>query len=293
MEKSSKVVPVFLLLGVIACAVLRFFQYVSILDYETGFFTKNGETAGILIYVLMAVVAVVYTLLLIVGRKKGEAAYLVSSDGMGDHATQVLGAAEIVSAFVIAYGSFTTEGISAIRMICTGGIALILLICGFLLLKNIVPPTITGHLKILAAALVFPIIAEYYESDLIMIRRSDKLIVILAYVFIGAFFASAARAYSRIETPNSRLRELVTSGMTFIICSTHALPKLLAYAFGGTAVSGMASLDYVCTAGMLLSGVFIGTLFFTRKKKDIIPVVYDEEEEKKEKQEKKRKKNEE
>lgn len=286
MKTSSKIVPVFLLVGVIACAVLRFFQYVSILDFETGYFTENGGSAGILIYILMCIVAVVYVALLIVGKKKGEAAYLVSSDGMGSHATQILGGGDILAAFVIAWGLLTSGGVSGLRLVCAGGIGIILLVTGFLLLKNIVPPPITGHIKVLAAALLFPVIAEHYESDLIMIRRSDKLIVMISYVFIGAFFASVARMFSRIETPNSRLRELVTSGFTFILCATHTLPKLLAYAFGGTAAAGMAPLDTICAAGMIVSGAFIGTLFFTEKKKDIIPVVYDEDEDKKKKKKK-------
>lgn len=277
MKTSSKIIPFFLLIGVIACAVLRFFQYVSIMDYQTGFFTKNGEGAGILIYILMAVIAVIYTVLLIIGNKKGEAAYRVSTDGMGSHATQVLGAAEIVSAFLVAWGVITAGDAPVFRIISAGGIALILLITGFIQLRNIVPPTITGHLKILSAALIFPLIAELYENDLVMIRRSDKLIVILCYVFIGAFLASSARAFSRLETTNSRMRELITAGMAFILCSTHTLPKLIAYAFGGASAAGMSAIDTVAAAGMILSGTFIGVLFFTEKKKEIVPVVYDEE----------------
>jgi|GEM_PF-1546068 len=281
MNKSSKVVPIFMLIGLITAAVLRFFQYVSVMDFNTGFFIEGSELAGVLIYILMAVIAVVYIVLLILGKKKGEAAYTVSSDGMGSHATQMLGASELLGAGLIA--SDLLGQISTLRMFCEGGIAVILLVSGFLQLKNTVPPTITGHIKIAAAILLFPVLAEIYESDLIMVRRSDKLLVILSYIFICAFFASTARFYSRLETVNSRMRELITSGIVLIITAAHVLPKLLAFAFGGTATAGMSGIDMVAAAGALMSAAFIGTLFFTEKKKDIIPVVYDEDEDKKKK----------
>ncbi|MCR4780566.1 MAG: hypothetical protein K5876_05660 [Ruminiclostridium sp.] len=273
--KSKLIIPIFLLVGVLAACVLRFFQYMSLIDFNTGFFYDGAELAGILIYVLMGIVAVAAVILMFVGKTKGGSAYTVSPDGMGSHATQVLGISELLSAFIIVIRFF--EGCSTARMICSGGIALILLVSGFLQLKNTVPPTITGHIKIIAAALMFPIIAEYYESDLIMHQRSDKLIIMLSYIMIGAFFASSARFYSRLETPNSRMRELISSVPTFILCSVHVLPKLLAYAFGGTAVKGMPEPDLIVSAGMIISGAFIATLFFTKKTKEIIPVMYDEE----------------
>ncbi len=302
--KSRLILPIFLLVGVIAASVLRFFQYVSLIDFSTGFFFEGSEFAGILIYILMGIVAAVSVVLLIIGRKNGGTPYTVASDGMGSHATQVLGISELIAAILIfilfigkadlslsitfniglhfsnLVGVFSTQisaGLSVPGIISSGGIAVILFVSGLLQLKNIVPPAITGHIKIVAAALMFPIIAEYYENDLIMHQRSDKLIVMLAYIMLGAFFASVSRFYSRIETPNSRMRELITSVMTFIICSVHVLPKLLAYAFGGTAVKGMSEPDLIVSAGVLISGAFIATLFFTKKTKDIIPVLYEEE----------------
>ena len=273
--KSRLILPIFLLVGVIAASVLRFFQYVSLIDFSTGFFFEGSEFAGILIYILMGIVAAVSVVLLIIGKKNGGTPYTVASDGMGSHATQVLGLSEMLAAFVIALRFF--GDCTVLRAVCSGGIAVILLVSGLIQLRNIVPPAITGHIKIAAAALMFPIIAEYYENDLIMHQRSDKLIVMLAYIMLGAFFASVSRFYSRIETPNSRMRELITSVMTFIICSVHVLPKLLAYAFGGTAVKGMSEPDLIVSAGVLISGAFIATLFFTKKTKDIIPVLYEEE----------------
>ncbi len=283
MNKFNKIAPIFLLVGVLLAAGLRFFQYVSIMDYDTGFFTRNGETAGLLIYILMAIVAVVYVILLFADKKGGAAAFTVSTDGMGSHATQVIGIAELISAFIIVWGLISPSDITTLRMICSGGIALILLVSGFLMLKNTVPPTVTGHIKLAAAAVTYFLIAELYESDLILMRRSDKLIVMLSYLLTGAFFASSARAFSRLETVHSRMRELITSGLTFIICAVHTVPKILAYAFGGSAVTGMSGIDAVTAAGMLLSGAFIGTIYFTAKTKDIIPVVYEEEEKEKKK----------
>ena len=280
MNRSSKTVPIFLLVGVIAAAILRFFQYVSIIDYKTGFFVSGGEAAGALIYILLGILSAVLIVLLIIGKKRGEAAYTVASDGMGSHATQALGASELAAACL--FGLHAINSGTVLTTICAGAIAIFLVASGFIQLKNIVPPAITGHLKIVCAILLFPILAEFYESDLIMHRRSDKLIVIIGYIFIGAFFASISRFYSRLETPNSRMRELITSGMTFIITSAHTLPKMLAYAFGGTVVSGMSGIDLIITAAMLMSYTFICTLFFTTKSKDIIPVVYEDEEKKEE-----------
>ena len=283
MRKFSKTAPIFLLISVLLASGLRFFQYVSILDFDTGFFTKNSETAGLLIYIMMILAAVIYVILLLLDKKNGSAAFSVSSDGMGSHATQVLGLSEMAGAFIIAYGLLVRVSGYYTRYYFIGAIAVLLLITSFLLLKNTVPPTITGHLKLVCAALMFFSIAELYEADLILIRRSDRLILMLAYIFAGAFFASTARAYSRVEMRNSRLRELITAGFTFILCGVHLIPKLLAYAFGGSAVAGMEPIDPLVAAVAVISGAFIGTLYFTKKTKDIIPIEYVEEDQKKKK----------
>lgn len=302
-SKQGIIFPIFLLVGVIAASVLRYFQYMSLIDFSTGFFYDGAEFGGIFLYILMGVLAVAAVVLLIFGKKNNVSAHFVSSDGMGSHATQILGIFEMIGALLAAlrfYGSLMfamnrdngtdmSTGINALFgdqfersssvpvLICTAGITVILFVSSLMQFRNIVPPPIAGHIKIIAAGLMFPVIADYYSSDLIMHQRSDKLIVILSYIMIGAFLASTARFYSRLETPNSRMRELVTSAMTFILCTVHVLPKLLAYVFGGTVTERLSSIDLIVAAGMLMSGAFIGTLFFTERKKDIVPVIYEDD----------------
>ena len=122
-----------------------------------------------------------------------------------------------------------------------------------------------------------------FGSDLTIINHSDNLITLIAYVFATAFAASVSRFYSRSETKKSRTREIVTAGLAFITSCTHVIPKLLAYAFGGSVTAGMSNINCDAAATAVMSAAFLVIVFCTKKTKDIVPLADDDESPKKKK----------
>lgn len=268
--KSSKAVMIYLLIAVIIASVIRFFQYVTIMDFGTGFYKRGTEAMGALIYIILAVAAIGYIMLTIIRKKAGDAAFTLSSDGMGSHATQDLGVACMLSAVMMVIKAVSSTGldmiISCVAVVLLGAV-------GFLMMKNVVPPAATGHLLLVYAVYMFVVTATFFNSDLIILNHSDNLVLLITYVLFTLFLASLARFCSRLETKNSRIVQIILGGLTFISSGTHVIPKLLALLFGGDAVKGIEGVAPDAVAALFVSGAFISMIFLTTKKKDIVYLI--------------------
>ncbi|MBO6303427.1 MAG: hypothetical protein J6N15_13410 [Ruminiclostridium sp.] len=268
---SGKLMPVAALIAAIACGVVRFFQMMSLTELDTGFFIRGSEVGGAVIYIMLAVFAVVLCALAFIGNKRGADAFTLSSDGMGSNATRVLGIAEIFGAFLI--GLHVTDIDAApMTMIFSGAAALALFVSGGMLMARVIPPRMTGHLKLAAAVYMFIHTAGYFNSDLVVLHHAEHLIVLIADVCAVVFLLGYARFCARLETTRSRLGEVIFAIITFLPSATHLISELLAKAFGGKAVSEFASLDYDACAAAVISGAFLAVLFFTEKNKEIVPI---------------------
>ena len=274
-QTTTKIMLMYLIAAAGVLSAVRFFQYMSLVEFSTGYFFEGAETGGLLIYILMAVFAAAFAAAAVIAKKKENTAFSVSSDGMGNNATRVLGFSEVIGGGLILIPvleeSFTVQSIGMIVA------AAAFIVSGFTLLGHIVPPVYTGHLKILCAVYMLLRTMNMFGSDLTIINHSDNLITLIAYVFATAFAASVARFYSRSETKNSRTREIVTAGLAFITASVHVIPKLLAYAFGGSVTAGMGGINCDIAATAVMTAAFLVIVFCTKKTKDIIPLAEEED----------------
>lgn len=284
-QKSGKLLLLYSALAIVIVSVVRFFQYVSIIDYSTGFFLREAQLAGNLLYILLAVFGAGFIALTIIGRKKNWTALTVSSDGMSEKATLFIGAAFIITAAAkIIHTMNLTDGgsfkliSSYVFSVCVGAI-------GLILLKNTVPPMVTGFISLFPAVYYFTLAIEVFSDDLIIKNRSDNLILMLGFVCGTLFFTSAARFFARLETKNSRTREIILGGFTFVLTAVHVLSKLIAYAFGGDAVFGMPSISIDAVLLMLITGTFLFVICFTAQSKEIDYLVTEKKKEKAEKEE--------
>ena len=271
----------YMLIAAAALTAVRFFQYMSLMDFATGYYIDGAELGGALIYILLGVFAVGFAVLSAVSKKKGNTAFSVSSDGMGGNATRVLGFSEVIAAGLVLVPVFEQSfGVQSVGMIVAGAA---LIISGFTLIGRIVPPIYIGHLHFLCAVYMLISSLEWFNTDLTVLVHSDNLIVLIAYVLNTAMLASIARFYLRFETKASRTREIITAGIAFVASSAHIFPKLAALAFGGSATAGMSPINYDICAGLVLSLAFIITVFCTKKNKDIVYLEDEDAESKKKK----------
>lgn len=273
-KKSNKLIVIFAAVAAVACGILRFFQITTLTDLDTGWFLKGSEFGGIMIYIALALSAAIFIALAILGKKKGDAAYYLSSDGMGSNATRFLGIAEFVSGLLIASEVLGDNNPFQIAAIVISALSLI--VSGFMLLGHIVPPAITGHLKLVTAIGFFLRTTNFFGSDLTVLTHAENLIVLLSYVCATYFLISSARFYSRLETRKSRLREVIAAGAAFIPSMTHTVSFLAATFFGSEGAKRFVSLNMDIAATAIISGMFLFVLFFTEKKKTLIPLADEE-----------------
>ncbi len=273
-QKKGFTVLIFSAALLIAAAVIRFFQYVSVIDFSTGFYIHGNEAAVSLLRAMLCIGVAGLLVLCIVGQKKKWTAFTIASDGLGDKTTLVLGAAYFAAAAIEAWALLTDEH-STKMSVAVAAAGIVFVVTGFLLVKNKIPPRASGLIQIIPSLCMFAGALNRFNSDLVIGNRSDGRIALLAYIFGAVFFASAARCFARIETSWSRPKEIFFAGLTLLFSGTHLLPKLLAYLFGGNRVLGMEPIDKTVVCLFILSAVFLCTLFFTEQRKSIEYIVED------------------
>ena len=267
---SGKIILIAALLSAVVCSAVRFFQIVSLTEYDTGFFYTGSEVGGLLIYILLAVCAVLLILLAFAGKKNGDDAFTLSSAGMGDNATRWLGISEIIGALLMALKLMGENETAVTVTIVVSSAALI--VSGAGLLGRVVPPKFTGHLKLIVAVCMFFRLANFFNGDLLVRNHAENLIILLTFILASAFYASLGRFYARIETKNTRIGEISLGLLTFLGSATHVFSDLLAMAFGGAEAAAFVKIDTDVAAAAVISAVYLAVIFFTEKKKDLVPI---------------------
>lgn len=257
--------------AIIIAAVIRFFQYVSIIDFNTGFFIYGSEKAGTLIYIVLLTLGIGFALLTVFGVKKKWTATTVSSDGMGSKATIICGASFLIASVLKLIYSLSldinTDGF--FKILSSYAFALAFAALGLMLLKSRVPSFVTGVIVLISALYFFASAVSLFTEDLVIKNRSDNLILLFIYILGTLFFAASARFYSRVETKLSRPREIITGGFAFILSGTYVISKLIALAFGGASVNGMDGINTDAATIMLVSGAFLITICTTKQTSEI------------------------
>lgn len=264
-KKKGISIFVFAAAAVLAASVIRFFLYVSAIDFTTGFYTAEGSAAAGFFSALLLIFVILLFALCLVGDRRRWTAFTVSSDGFGTQVTLVLGILYLAAAAVTVFGIVRAESVSPLSVIDLIGYAA----TGLLLVKNTAAPPITGGIHVALSLCLFFRALTLFNGDLVIRNHSDPMLRLLAYVFGALFFASSARCYARLEMKHSRFRELFLAGLTFLFSGAYTLGKLLAMLFGGNRVLGMEALEPAAAVLFLLSGGFLAALCFTSRHKEI------------------------
>lgn len=267
--KTGMLFLIYSLAAIIISSVIRFFQYVSIIDFSTGFYISGSETAGALIYIVLAVFGAGFAALTAVGCKKRWTAVTVSSDGMGNKSTLITGTGYLLAAVVQFISAINLDNAGLFKIVGSYALAISLAALGLCLMKSTVPPAVTGFINLLPSLYFFVTATELFTTDLTVKNRSDSLILLLTLVIGTIFFAALARFFSRLETKYSRIRELITGGFAFMLSGTHVLSKLIAYIFGSGTVAGMDSISSDALMLMIISGAFLITVCTAKQTKEI------------------------
>lgn len=262
--KKGQPILITTLLGAVVCAVIRFFQYITILDFSTGFFTNGSELAGGAVYIAFAVFGAAAVFFVLFGVKRGWTATTASSDGLGAKSSLIQGVCWLAAAVILCLGIFGESGFNIIYYALS---AAVLAIIGLLLLKNTVPPQAAGTLNVIPAVLLFIKLVILFRDDMVIKNHSENLILLISYICGVLFLAASARFFARIEGKRTRARELISGVLTALFTLTHILAKLLGMLFGGALTEGMSGVDPTAAALAVVSlGWLITVCCFKQEK---------------------------
>lgn len=267
MKISGKAILIYLAVAAVASSVLRFFQYVSLFDFSTGFFIRGVEVLGLLIYIALLCFSVVFVALAVLGKKAGQPAFSASSDGMGEKATIPLGIAYLLGAVLGLFTIFDAE--TPFLAILSAVSTVVFAATGLVLLNNKIPPALIGHVQWLGAIAWFLKTSFFFGDDLIILNHSENLLLLFVYIMMTLYIASSARFLGRVETKASRMREIITAGLTFLASGVSFLGKGMAVLFGGEAVKGITPLNFDGAVALVISLGFLITVFTAEKNKEI------------------------
>lgn len=265
MKKTGLAALIFLGGSVIAASVIRFFQYVSLIDFGTGFYFSGAEGPGMLIYIALAAFAAVFIALAFIGKKSGAPAYSLSSDGMGDKATIPLGISYLLAAVLGVFPISEGSDMLVFSIISCAAFA----VTGLILLNKKIPPKYIGYIQLIAAIGWFFKTSSFFGKDLIIINHSENLITLMGYIMAVLYITASARFFSRLETKHSRMREIISAGLTLLISGTAFISKGMAILLGGEAVKGIGSLNADMASAFIISLGFLFTVFTAEKNKEI------------------------
>lgn len=240
--------------AVLTGAVIRFLQYLNVIDFNTGFFLPGHEAEGLLIYTVLGIIGAGFIALTVIGKKKGWTATTVSSDGMSGGSTMISGVAYIIGAVISVWSALSSDAEGA-ALICAWLFALSLGIIGFCLIKNSVPPSFTGFINLFPALFFFMQATKLFTTDLTVKNRSDSLLLLFIYVLATLYFSSMARFFARLETRLSRIRELIIGGFSFILSAVYILSKIMYIISGNSDIIMHISPEAITL--MIISGGFL------------------------------------
>ena len=223
--------------------VLRVVQLSAAIDFETGFFYDSSSFVSIMLYVLLAVLAVGFIGTIILDKKKGVPAFTKKATDLSSQQTLFFGISVLLGALLTAFEVITgMKETDVLTFIGQLAVAITYLVIAFLILSSKQVKKTSGYLMAILAISYMLRAAGVFMSETVVTRLSDELLLLLTYVLAVFFFFCCGRFLSDNETKFTRAGLLFFSGALVVIASTVTIAKMIAFVTAPSAVSaGMES----------------------------------------------------
>lgn len=235
--KNSRLAFVFAGCAAVVAVILRFFQYASVIDFETGFFTEGSGIAGNIIYILFALAFVLGIVGAAADCRRKSTAFTKSADMLSSSSTLLVGAAYVIGGIFFAVSAYTALPQLGFQLISMATLALALLVIGFLLLSSKKIPPVAGYLQLVPTITLTCHAAVYFTSDLVIKRMSDQLVGMLADIVMVLLCLAFGRYLTGNEARLTRGKLIVYAVVEIVLSASITLGKLLFMLFGGDTAS--------------------------------------------------------
>lgn len=259
--KNSKLALIFAVVTTLAAIVIRFFQYVSVIDYSTGFFTEGSGIAGYCVYLVFALTLALGITAAVIDKKRGSAAFEKSAATLSPSGTLLVGAAYIIGGIFFAFSAYNALSEGGFQLISMIILALSTFVIGFLLLSRKKIPAATGYLQLVPTIVLTCHAAVYFTSDLVIKRMSDELISMLADIIMVFLCLCFGRFLSNNEAKLTRRKTVAYAVTELALASSLTLGKLAAMLLGGDAAANMPALDCEYFGLLIISAAILAVLY--------------------------------
>lgn len=237
MSKKKTALYVFVA-AAITSVILRIFQLLTAVDFVTGFFHDDSQTTGLLIYVLIAAAIALLLITSIYGKHHNEAAFIKINSQISKRQCSIIGVLLMLTGGTGLYEVFSLFGSgNALAIIGTTLVAASYIFIGFSLCGNGKIKKITGYVMLIHSVYYTISAANLFMNDLIIIRMSEHLILLLSYIAAALFFLAAGRFFSSNDSKTSRIR-LTTFGLSAALLQLiSTVPRYFVLLFGPAEIS--------------------------------------------------------
>lgn len=219
--KTLKENPSVTFWGIVAAAVVvlvvRILQVIFAVDPNNGFFRSDSSFMAYLLYVLLILMAVGLVFLTIRDKKKSRQPFTVQAEEFLPKQTAVLGVLFLVGAiccFVQLVLDFKKPDLNFIGNVL---VFLTYLAIAFLLLGNKRVKAANGYIALILAISYTLKAGALFMTDTVIIRISDELLTLLAYIFAVMFFVSTGRFFAKSESRSSRYKLIFFAAGTALL----------------------------------------------------------------------------
>ena len=277
MEKKTKILPAAAGVVAVIALILRVFHIRVVVDYkEMGFFDANaGFLAAGGLYLLLFIGAAVFIAGAILDKKSGSEAFTRTAPSLTPKQTAILGISFLVGACLRLYQlifGFNGFGLSFV------GEALIFVLftaIGFLILGSRRLKPVVGYLHIVICVSCTLNAASLFMQDTIIIRVSDELLLLLAYVGSVLFFLALGRFIAGTESRLTRYKLLIIGSLTSALSLCASLAGYIALAIDSEYVGPHMAMHPLSETGTAVIALAVIMIIYSR---DSLPVEEEPEE---------------
>ncbi len=270
MKKDFKAVPVIAVIAMAVALIFRVFQLLVVVEHdmigfyssEAGFFAGDGFYLVLIIFAAALIAGAIYD------GKKGNIAYTRTAASLTSKQTAILGAAFLAGACLKFYDLvFGFKGIG-LDFFGEALIFAVFAFIGFLILSRKELKPVVGYLQIVICISYTLKAAALFMQDTVIVRVSDELLLLLAYVFAVLFFLALGRFISGIETKLTRYKLMVCGCCAAVLGVTASLAGYIALAIDPVYMGGHMDMHPLSETGIALIAACVVFILYS---KDALP----------------------
>lgn len=246
--------------------VVRIWQLSTAVDYNTGFFTEDSGFVAQLLYVLLIIQLAVSVVLIVLDSKRKNIAITRNAQSLSPNQVLVMGFAFLAGAiccFLQLTFDFTKIDLAFIG---NALVFLTYLIAAFLLLSRKKVREATGFV-IIALPVSYTLKAgALFMSDTVIVRVSEELLPLLAYIAAVMFYLCMGRYLSGSEAPHSRHKLIFFASASFVLSTVSVAVKYPMYIVGNPEAAAQMKAPAISELGVWIVSLTVLVILFQKNK---------------------------